>query len=222
MDRPISQPLPFTDVPPAAPVQIDPLPAVDPNALPYMGEKQDVHIPEVQYNSQEENGLPQGGSHERKRRGSTGTRYTTDNESYHARSPTRRDRRRSYTYGSRGSQDYILPPSAPAIDNIPATSPISLYGPEESRRRIEQQRRSRRRSLVQPGMPFDPHTGTYVEPAGRFVQRSSQALHNVEEEEDDEIARIGQLNSGDPRSRQDGFANRTRVWKRLQSNSGII
>lgn len=222
---------PDPDAPPLAPVQEGPLPNVDPNAMPYMGEKQSMDqyaqsstFPPVQpedvCDGQTYPSVRKDRSHNKRRRASTGTRYNDDVDSYYSRSPTRG---RRHSYSGQGSQDYIMPPPAQPVDDVPATSPISLYGPEEYRRRLEQQRRSRRKSLVQPSsMQFDPQTGRYVEPAERFVQRSSQGLPSLEEEEDEEAIRADRLRPDDPRLRQDGFANRTMVWKRLQRNTGIL
>lgn len=227
---------PDLNAPPPPPMNEGPLPEGDPNAMPYMGEKQNDLPPAGQFmnNPPPQEGLlsprqdatshigSQGRGSPRRRRASTGGRYNSnDIDSYNSRSPSPRQRRYSYRDNPNRFDD---PPSGQPMayaDDVPGTSPISLYGPQEYQRRLEQQRRSRRQSLVQPTMQFDPNTGGYVEPAGRFVQRSSQRLPDLEEEED-EINRAVQLRPGDPRLKQDGFATRTRVWKRLQNNTGIV
>lgn len=228
---------PDPNAPPPAPIQEGSIPTGDPNAMPYMGGEshntnqglsQNPELtpfpPEEEHQDIQQDMSPRrerSHSKSRRRRASTGTRFEEDIDSYYSRSPTLRSRRHSYAGGGQSGLGYVLPPPAHPADDVPATSPISLWGPEEYRRRLEYQRRSRRRSLVQPSMQFDPHTGRYVEPAGRFVQRSSQVLPNLEEEEDEEAIGIRPLSLADPTLRQDGFANRTMVWKRLRRNSGI-
>lgn len=164
----------------------------------------------------------------RRRRASTGTSYRTDDvDSYYGDSPSYRDRRHSYSYGQNyppPGQTYGMPPlqQAPPANDYGPTTPISLYGPQEYRRRLENQRRARRRTLTQPAMQYDPNTGQYIEPAQNFNARSMQPLSHVQEEEEEEYVQQMQQRPGDPNLRQDGFANRTRVWKRLHNDSGLI
>lgn len=161
----------------------------------------------------------------KKRRATTGGSYISDDiDPYYDT-----DRRHSYNYGSRyppPGQNYIIPPvqhMSQVNEDYVATTPISLYGPNEYRRRLEEKRRTRRQSLIQPAMEFDPTTGRYIEPAGRFNARTQQMLPGLQEEDVDDADMQVQLRAADPRFRQDGFANRTKVWKRLQGGDpGMI
>ncbi|KAK9895789.1 hypothetical protein P389DRAFT_69682 [Cystobasidium minutum MCA 4210] len=154
-----------------------------------------------------------------KRRSSRGSYESDDLESCcDSYLPPPVPRRHSYSYG----QEYIPPPQlAPVADFVPST-PISLYGPQEYQRRLENRRRARSRSLSQPVMQFDPNTGQYITPAGNSNARTTQMLPNVQEEEEEDVTMQAAQRVTDPNMRQGGFANRTRVWKRLQNDSGLI
>jgi hypothetical protein len=158
--------------------------------------------------------------HKRHRRKRAPSFVTEDIDSYYERSPPiyrssapppPHSRRTSHAYG----YEPAAPPAAHHADYAAVSSPISLYGPQDSRRILEQQRRLRRRSLSQPAQQFDPSTGTYVQPASRFGERAVQPVLEELEEEAEDLDAV-RLRPNDPRLSQDGFANRTRVAKKLQ------
>lgn len=114
----------------------------------------------------------------------------------------------------RYSQASSLAVPQPAYYGGQATTPIDLYGPQEYQRRLEQHRRSRRQSLTQPTLQYDPVQGRYVQPANTFGQRTFDTVPEEDEEEEQIVPQPPPTN--DPRISRDGFANRAREWKRLQ------
>lgn len=131
-----------------------------------------------------------------------------DVDSYYLRSPTLRGgaprppARVAFADSAR-QQQHLSP--------MPASSPVTLYGPLEQQRKVEQVRRSRRMSLTAPAVGEMPQ---YQQGGTGFHQRSLDPMSTaIPEEEDEETAAVTLQNH---RVSRDGFAHRAQEWKKLQ------
>ena len=139
---------------------------------------------------------------------SQGTGGPDDVDSYYLRSPTLRGAPRpparlAFAGSARQQQQHLSP--------IPASSPVTLYGPLEQQRRVEQVRRSRRMSLTAPAageMQQHQQTGN-----GFRVRSMDPAANAIPEDEEENTAAMALPNH---RVSRDGFAHRAQEWKKLQ------
>lgn len=136
---------------------------------------------------------------------SAGTGVGNDVDSYYLRSPT-----------VRGTAP--RPPARVAFADSArqqATSPVTLYGPLEQQRRVEQARRSRRMSLTAPAIGEMPNAHD-TQAGGGFNIRSQDPMASVIPEEDEEENVAAAVALPAYRVPRDGFAHRAQEWKKLQ------
>lgn len=135
---------------------------------------------------------------------SNGTRGD-DVDSYYMRSPTVRG-----AAAPRPPARVAFAESARPL----ASSPVTLYGPLEQQRRVEQARRSRRMSLTAPAIgEITPQHGHQA--GNGFLTRSQDPMTSMIPEEDEENATAAMALPAHRVSR-DGFAHRAQEWKKLQ------